>query len=242
MPSVIVPARRLDPEWMDRTDNPPERLHRALDDIHSVNRFLGGSKILVDGVRPFLVGAPDNEPFTVLDVGTGGGDIPLALVAEARRLGRSVRIVALDRDPATLAYARDKTASAPEIEIQAGDAFRLSFAKASFDVVTASMFLHHFPHDDAVRLVSGFRAVARRAVVINDLRRHVLPWAFIALVGRITRRNPMFVHDAPLSVLRGFTGEELVAIARDAGAVAPSIRYLFPFRLLLTVPAGDRAS
>ena len=242
MPSVIVPARRFDPEWMDRTDNPPEMLKRALDDIHSVNRFLGGSRILVDGVRPFLLAAPDDAPFTVLDVGTGGGDIPLALVAEARRLGRRIRIVAVDRDPSTLAYARDKTAHAPEIEIQAADAFDLPFANGSFDVVTASMFLHHFPHDDAVRLVSGFRAIARRAVVINDLRRHVVPWAFIALASRVTRRDPMFIHDAPLSVLRGFTGEELVAIARDAGAAAPSIRCPFPFRLLLCVPCGAETS
>jgi SAM-dependent methyltransferase len=215
-------------------------LHRALDNIGSVNRFLGGSKILLDALRPFLLAAPENEPFTVLDVGTGGGDIPLALVAEARKLGRDIHVVAVDRDPSTVAYARNKTALAPEIEIQAADAFQLPFAEASFDVVTASMFLHHFSHDDAVRLVAGFRNVARRAVVINDLRRHVVPWAFIALVSRVTRRDPMFVHDAPLSVLRGFTGEELSAIARDAGAASSSIRDLFPFRLLLIVPAGAR--
>ena len=128
------------------------------------------------------------------------------------------------------------------VEIQAADAFHLPFAQGSFDVVTASMFLHHFPHDDAVRLVFGFRAIARRAVVINDLRRHVVPWAFIAMAGRLTRRDPMFLHDAPLSVLRGFTAEELVAIARDAGAAAPSIRCPFPFRLLLSVPGGAKTS
>jgi ubiquinone/menaquinone biosynthesis C-methylase UbiE len=156
---------------MDRTDNTPDALRGALDDLRSINRFLRGSKILVDAVRPFLLAADDTGPLTVLDVGTGGADLPLALVAEARRLGRRIRIVAVDRDPTTLAYARRKTEGAPEIELKAADALALPFAPASFDVVTASLFLHHFSHDDAVRLLSSFRRICRRAVLVNDLER-----------------------------------------------------------------------
>ena len=241
MRSPLVPARRLDPEWMDRTDNTAEDLNGALDDIRSVNRFLGGSKIIVTAVRPFLLATRDGEPLSVLDVGTGGGDLPLDLVAEARRLGRRMRIVAVDRDAATLDYARRKTAAVQEIEIRAADAFDLPFAPSSFDLVTASLFLHHFAHDDAVRLLSSFRLIARGAVLINDLRRHVVPWAFIGLAARATLRHPMFVHDAPLSVLRGFTVDELLFAAHEAGAADAAVQSLFPFRLLLTM-AGANAS
>ena len=241
MPSVFVPARRFDPEWMDRTDNRPEDLDRALDDIHSVNRYLRGSRILVDAVRPFLLGRPDGEPLTILDVGTGGADLPLDLVAEARRLGRRIRIVAVDRDEVTLDYARRKTVDVPEIELQAADAFDLPFAPASFDLVTASLFLHHFNHDESVRLLSAFRRIARRAVLINDLERHLVPWAFIALVAHVTRRHPMFVNDAPLSVLRGFTPAELLAAASEAGAADATVRERMPFRLLLTMPGAKAA-
>ena len=242
MPSVFVPARRFDPEWMDRTDNRPEDLDRALDDIHSVNRYLRGSRILVDAVRPFLLGRPEGEPLTILDVGTGGADLPLDLVAEARRLGRRIRIVAVDRDEVTLDYARRKTSEVPEIELLAADAFNLPFAPASFDLVTASMFLHHFPHDDAVRLLSAFRRIARGAVLINDLERHIVPWAFIGLVARITRRHPMFVHDAPLSVLRGFTEGELLAAGREAGATDPTVAKRAPYRLVMTMAGAAAAA
>ena len=238
MPSVLVPARRFDSEWMDRTDNTPEDLNGALDDIHAVNRFLGGTRVLVDAVRPFLLARSDSEPLSVLDVGTGGADLPLALVAEARRAGRRIRIVAVDRDAVTLDYARQKTSEAPEIELHAADAFNLPFAPASFDLVTASMFLHHFAHDDAVRLLSAFRRIARGAVLINDLERHIVPWAFIGLVARVTRRHPMFVHDAPLSVLRGFTGAELLAAGREAGATGTTVVVRRPYRLLLTMPGA----
>ena len=238
---MLVPARRFDPEWMDRPDNAPAELEGALEDIRSVNRFLGGSKALLDALRPHLAAGPEDRVSTILDVGTGGADLPLELVAEARRLRRAVRIVAVDRDPVTVAYARRRTAEASEIEVVTGDANALGYADGSFDFVTASLFLHHFAHDEAARLIAGFRRIARTAVFVNDLERHVLPWAFIAVAARITRRHPMFVHDAPLSVLRGFTAGELARIAADAGAAGATVERLWPYRLLMTVPAGSGA-
>lgn len=241
MASLLVPARRHDPEWMDRDDNAPGDLAAALDDIRSVNRFLGGSKVIVGAARPFILASGAAEPLSILDVGTGGGDLPLDLVAFARKAGRGIRVVAVDRDPATLDYARAKTRGAPEIEVIGADAFDLPFPPASFDLVTASMFLHHFAHEEAARLVASFRRIARRAVLINDLRRHVVPWAFIGLAGRVTRRHPMFVHDAPLSVLRGFTADELRAIARDAGSPDAVVARRFPYRLLLRASPAETA-
>jgi hypothetical protein len=104
------------------------------------------------------------------------------------------------------------------------------------------MFLHHFDHDDAARLLSGFRSIARSAVLVNDLRRHVIPWAFIGLAARATLRHPMFVHDAPLSVLRGFTDEELRAVARDAGAKSAVVERRLPYRLLLTMAGRENGA
>jgi ubiquinone/menaquinone biosynthesis C-methylase UbiE len=226
---------------MDRSDNVPAELEGALEDIRSVNRFLGGSKALLDAVRPHLAAAGDGVS-TILDVGTGGADLPLELVAAARHLGRRVRIVAVDRDPVTVAYARRRTEGVPEIDVVTGDARTLPYPAGAFDFVTASLFLHHFTHDDAVPLVAEFRRIARRAVVVNDLERHVLPWAFIALAARLTRRHPMFVHDAPLSVLRGFTEAELRRIATDAGARRATVQRVWPYRLLMTLPAEEGAS
>jgi len=236
----LVPARRHDPEWMDRDDNAPADLIGTLDDIRLVNRYLFGSSILVRAVRPFLSRLGRGETLSVLDVGTGGGDLPLDLVGAARRMGRKIRIVAVDRDPVILDYAREKTAATPEIEVRHADAFELPFPPASFDLVTASMFLHHFKHDEAVRLLAGFKTLARQAVLINDLRRHAVSWAFIGLTSRMTRRHPMFVHDAALSVLRGFTKPELLAAAREAGAADATVKRRLPYRLLLTMTAASR--
>ena len=42
-----VPARRFDPEWMDRRDNPADVVEGALGDIRFVNRWLGGSSAIL---------------------------------------------------------------------------------------------------------------------------------------------------------------------------------------------------
>jgi len=235
---MLVPARRHDLEWMDRPDNTRADLEGALADIGAVNRFLGGSRIVVEAALPYLAASTRKSPLSVLDVGTGAADVPRALVRAARGAERAIRVVAVDRDPVTAALARGACAGVPEIEVLERDAFELGFPPGSFDLVTASLFLHHFTHDDAVRLIAAFRRIARRAVLVNDLRRHAIPWALIAVAARATRRHPMFVHDAPLSVLRGFTDDELRRIAAGAGAPEATVTRRFAFRLLMTVPGG----
>ncbi len=239
MRSPLIPARRLDPEWMDRADNLPAALTLALEDIRSVNRLLGGSKIVVEALQPFFAEGSGEEPLSILDVGTGAADIPVAVVDAARALGRRVRVVAVDRDPVTVAHARRAVAGVQEIAVARAEAGRLPFPAASFDVVIASMFLHHFGHREAVGLLEGFRRLARRAVLVNDLRRHLVPWAFIGLAARASARSPMFVHDAPLSVLRGFTEDELLAMGREAGDTGAAVSRRFPYRLLLTLAGGS---
>ena len=236
--SLLVPVRRDDPEWLDSKDNTARDVEDTLHDIAWVNRRLGGTRALLRGIDPFLETAPRGSAVEILDVGTGGGELAAAMVEQGRIRGRCVRVTAVDRDPAAAALAARE---APEgVRIVRAAAAALPFPPQSFDLVTASLFLHHFPHPEAAALLLAFRRLARRAVVINELRRHFLPWAFIALAARATRRSPIFVHDAALSVLRGFTEAELRDLARDAGAPEASLERSFPFRLVLALPADGR--
>jgi SAM-dependent methyltransferase len=223
---------------MDRPDNEVDDLADALDDIRLTNRYLGGRRALLRGLAPYLASHTGNARLEILDVGTGGADLPVAMVRHARRVGLEARVIAVDLDPGVTDLAARAVAGHRGIRVIRADASSLPFRDAAFDVVTASMFLHHFDGPGAVRLLAEFRRVARHAVVINDLRRHLLPWGFIYLAARLTRRAPMYVHDAPLSVLRGFTDQELVLLAREAGARELRVDRHWPFRLVLTLPGS----
>jgi len=236
---LMVPRRSNAPELLDRDGHGVAELAGALRDIRAVNRLLGGSRTLLDALRPVIRRTKPGVPLEVLDVGTGAADLPLAMVRCAGRMGRELWVTAVDRDPTTATIAARAAARSPQIRIVCADARHLPFPPNSFDVVTASMFLHHFELCEVVRLLARFRELARRAVLINDLRRHLVPWSFIALVSRVTRRDPMFVHDAPLSVLRGFTVAELLQAARESGAASVALKRRWPFRLAVTLESPE---
>jgi SAM-dependent methyltransferase len=237
-PSVglLTPDRRaVGPEWMDRDDNGRVDLAPCLVDLRRVNRYLGGHAVLLRALRPLLERTPPGASLRILDVGTGDGDHPRAIVREARRRGVRVHVRAVDRDPVVVELAREQCAAYPEIEVAAADATALRVPDGSFDVVTASLFLHHFDGDDARRVLAELSRVARSTVLVNDLRRHRIPWAFTATLAGMRLLSPMSRNDGPLSVLKGFTDDELLALGREVSERA-RVRRGLGYRLLLEIP------
>jgi SAM-dependent methyltransferase len=234
-----LPERSDAQEILDREGNQPEDLRGALRDIRWVNRLLGGRRAILLALRPLLLEAGPGRHLELLDVGTGDADLPVAMIRQARALGRDLAVTAIERDPATAAIALARVRGVSEIRVVRADATRLPFADRAFDLVTASLFLHHFRDGELQRLLGRLRALCTRAVIVNDLRRDRLACLSIRWLSRATLRHPMFVHDAPLSVLRGFTAAELLGAARAAGAPRASVRRRYLYRLVLTVPAHD---
>ena len=113
------------------------------------------------------------------------------------------------------------------------DAMHPPFADGSFDYITASLFLHHFQEDEIVELLGSFARIARRAVVINDLVRNLVPYYFIRLISPIFLTSYLTRNDGPVSVLRGFTADELRDLAHRAGIRRYRVERLFPYRFLL---------
>jgi sugar phosphate isomerase/epimerase len=102
-----------------------------------------------------------------------------------------------------------------------------------YDIVHGSLMLHHFPEDRAADALRKMQRLARIGVVIQDLHRHPLHWAGSHLLIPLLTEDAMARHDGPVSVLRGFTRDELEAIAEDAGLKHASVGWHPPFRWLL---------
>jgi ubiquinone/menaquinone biosynthesis C-methylase UbiE len=126
-----------------------------------------------------------------------------------------------------------------DLNLVRANALHLPFSARSFDYVTASLFLHHFRDDDVVRLLSEFARVARRAVIVNDLVRNLVPYYFIRLTGRLILTNWISRNDGPVSVLRGFTRSELTSLAKRAGLSNCRVEREFPYRLSLVAGVGE---
>src|SRR5574341_331436 len=130
----------------------------ALPALATANRWFGGAGALL---RPLgrLLGDGWEQPIRILDVGTGGADIPRAVVTWARRRGLRLKIVGVEFNLAAAIRAALASRAFPEIQIVRGDAFHLPFQPKAFDVITCSMVLHYFPASRAVALLQAFAAL-----------------------------------------------------------------------------------
>lgn len=211
---------------MDRPVDAPDELERNLADIAWANRWLGG-------IAPIRREVARRGARTILDVGSGCGDVPYALVRDGRRRGVDVRATCLDRSAAMLAIARARTRGDERLAFVQGDGERLPFGDASFDVVTCTLALHHFEPPAARTLLRELRRVARLTPVVGDLTRSYLAFAATWLYAHVTTANRLTRHDAPLSVRRAYEPSEAIALARDAGWRAPRVRREPFFRMTL---------
>jgi ubiquinone/menaquinone biosynthesis C-methylase UbiE len=209
-------SRHFDPtesELMDRPQPVSPELEQHLAALESINRATGSHRL----VRRFLARwwNPD-RCYRVLDLCTGGGDLPREMVRWARARGITARIDAVDANEATLEIAKRQSEEFPEIHFVRGDALRYEPGE-TFDLVHCSLALHHFSNEDAVRLLQRCSELSTRWVLVSDLERHPLTTAAVYLLTALVYRDPMAVHDGRLSIRRAFSWAEMRELAETAG-------------------------
>jgi ubiquinone/menaquinone biosynthesis C-methylase UbiE len=201
----------------------------CMTDLSRVNALFGGRMVTMIHVKRLLAARPADRPVTVLDVGTGGGDIPRALVRWARRRGRRMRVIALDRDAATVRIAARSGRDYPEITFLRGDALSLPIRSGSVDLAISAMTLHHLEPDAGVRYLTEMDAAARVGVVVNDLARSRIAHALVWLITRFVTRSAISRHDGPMSVRRSYTPGEVGALCEKAGLPDTAVVHHRPY-------------
>ena len=96
--------RSTEKEMMDLPGNPKELLVEDLRNLRIINRYLGGYRSVLRGLDR-LVGAGKLSRFSLLDVGTGSGDISARITHWAQRRSLKASIVALEPEPVTARVA-----------------------------------------------------------------------------------------------------------------------------------------
>jgi ubiquinone/menaquinone biosynthesis C-methylase UbiE len=201
-------------ELLDGPLDDPAALVANLRDLARINRFTGGTGLSAQAIRAL------GDATRILDVGTGGADIPMALIDQARRDGRNLAITATDSRQEVLdaaLVARPRIATTPGLELAIADGRALSYPDGAFDIAHASLVLHHLEPDDAVAFLRELRRVAHRGIVVNDLLRGRLNWVGGWLLVHAFARGRYTRHDGPLSIRRAYTRPELQELVAAAG-------------------------
>jgi 2-polyprenyl-3-methyl-5-hydroxy-6-metoxy-1,4-benzoquinol methylase len=231
--SILTPPRKRGIEILDGPDVAPEVVTRSLSDVVRANSLFGGLASAIDELKEALKDAPSQA--TLLDVGTGLGDIPCRAREVARQMGVDLTTVGLD---SALELAR---ASRQVLTLAVcGDALRLPFADHSVDIVMCSQLLHHFAGTEALELLREMNRVARVRVIVSDLRRSWIAAAGLWLASFPLRFHAVSRHDGVVSVMRGFTPEELGDTVREAVARKTVVHRRRGFRVTTSWTPVDR--
>jgi 2-polyprenyl-3-methyl-5-hydroxy-6-metoxy-1,4-benzoquinol methylase len=156
------------------------------------------------------------EIIRILDIGTGGADLPLSIHRWAANKKFTVEITAVDIVDDIVSIARENTRGTAGVHIEQKDFFDLAAHGDHFDYVIASLLLHHIPPARARATLQAFDALATRGIIVSDLLRSATSY-FAVMSLSLLVGNYVVRHDGPLSVRRAFTPEELQTIANEAG-------------------------
>lgn len=230
---MTVEPLSLSPVGTELLDDPaadPRAVAESLRNIARSNRWFGGVAAVRHGLDRVLAGVPRGAELTLLDLGTGAGDLPRAAVRRAAQAGVRLRPIGLERSRVAAALAR-----ASGIPCAVACAGAPPLREKSVDLVLVSQVIHHLAADSAIRLLRTCDRLARIGVVVADLRRgRLAPLAFW-FGARALRFDPLTVADGLTSIRRGYTARELrgmLAAAGIAGRVArrPGYRLVATWR------------
>ncbi|MFP4616508.1 MAG: methyltransferase domain-containing protein [Thiohalorhabdus sp.] len=212
---------------MDAPDCDPDELANTYRQFFWINALLSRSRMLYRRwLRPRM-GEP-GATYSLLDIGFGGGDIPLRIAAWARREGIDLRVRGVETDARAVEYANQQPL--PDgVRFEHGDAHELAARGERYDFVLSNHMLHHLVGEELEGMLATAATLCRRVALFNDLVRTDVGYGLFSAVTPLFFRRSFIREDGLRSIRRSYTREEL---ARRVGAgwrVTP----LYPFRLLL---------
>jgi 2-polyprenyl-3-methyl-5-hydroxy-6-metoxy-1,4-benzoquinol methylase len=221
--------RSYELELMDDLSCDGEVLKQTLAELKTINRLLGGNKVTTQGLKKLLKDH-DSASVSIADVGCGGGDMLQVMQRWGDKEGMDLTFLGIDANPHIIQLAGEKFSATPHISFEVENVLSESFHQKPIDIVTCTLFTHHFTDVELKRMFASFLKKAKVGVVVNDLHRHPLAYYSIKYLTKFFSKSPMVIHDAPLSVQRGFTKRELFGLLNGLGFKKIEISWHWAFR------------
>ncbi|YCH15486.1 class I SAM-dependent methyltransferase [Arthrobacter sp. D1-29] len=218
-------------EIMDLPDCDPRGLDRTYRQFAIINRTLSGWRRLYSReLRPLL---SEESGTTLLDIGSGGGDLALTLSRWAEHDKVKLHVTGIDPDGRAYSFAAARP-KVPHVEFRQAHSSDLLAEGCTYDVVISNHVLHHLQPPELQQLLLDSQALARRAVLHNDLRRSALAYALFS-VAALPFRGSFIRADGLTSIRRSYTPAELTDLAPPGWSVEPHA----PFHQVLVRHKGS---
>lgn len=204
--------RSQTPEWIDLGPSyyTQEEYSDCLTQLERIGRFLGGDSATFWAFNQLKI-----PPTSILDVGCGGGQLAIKLA----KLYPKSAVKGIDLSSDAIAYAHrqlEKEANL-HVEFSVPATPQLNELSKSFDVVASTLVCHHLSDEEIIDFIKRSAQVAREAVIINDLHRHILATCGFFALAPLCFRNRLIFHDGLISIRRAFTRKDWAHYMQAAG-------------------------
>ena len=225
--AINTKFRTEEEEIMDDFTLEGEELREALDKIASINQFLGGNQLTLQGVKKLI--NPKNE-ITIVDVGCGNGDMLRSLADFGIKNNLKFNLIGIDANAFTINYAIKLSKEYPNISYKCEDIFSEVFSQLEYDIILCTLTLHHFKNEQFDYLIQLFNKQSKIGIVINDLHRNIIAYRAFQVICFVFRLNRMSREDGLVSILRGFKKQELIDFSERNKLKNYSIQWKWAFR------------
>ena len=223
--------RSAETELLDNPAVPFADIKRNMQELNKINRYLGGHRITIEGVKRTLLNHKLSIPITICEIGCGGGDNLQALSDWCNAKAITCAFIGIDIKPECTSYAAEQYPGL-NAEWITSDYSQVTFNQQP-SIIFSSLFCHHFSDDELVLMLRWMRKNASVGFFINDLHRHPLAYYSIKLLTQVFSRSYLVKNDAPLSVARGFLKREWGRILDAAGFEKYYVSWKWAFRHLI---------
>lgn len=215
-------------EHMDDPNCDREELFNTYRQFSTINSLISRwEKIYNQEIRPACADA--SRTYRLLDIGFGGGDLPIKISNWARRDHINLEITAIDSDSRAFEFVQHL--EVPEkVTFKAISLSELLKGDSSFDFVISNHLLHHLRIDDLQKILDDASSLSRKKVLFNDIERSDVGYLLFNLFSRPLFRSSFITEDGLTSIRRSYTAQELEAIVPSSWTVSK----IFPYRLLLS--------
>jgi 2-polyprenyl-3-methyl-5-hydroxy-6-metoxy-1,4-benzoquinol methylase len=222
-------------EIMDDLTYHDEVIFQTLRELDFINQWLGGNSVTLNAIEKVWSKIPKEKIAFISDLGCGSGEMLRLIAKKALSEKRDFQLIGIDANPHVVEYAQKQSKEPVNLNFEAVNVFSDEFRARHFDIIVATLFLHHFSDDELINLLRSLKRQANTGVVVNDIHRHPLAYYSIKWLTTLFSKSSMVKFDAPLSVLRAFKRKELSAILQKSGIENYDLKWKWAFRWQLII-------
>lgn len=229
---INLHTRSYQQELLDKDDIPFADIRQNMQELNTINTYLGGHNISIDGIKKILQTFSTQQTITICEIGCGGGDNLKAIENWCLKNNINANFIGIDIKAACIAFAQQQYPSLNAKWI-ASDYQEVRFNGNKPHIIFSSLFCHHFINEAIVEMLQWMKTNTTRGFFINDLNRHPLAYYSIKIITALFSRSYLVKNDAPLSVARGFKKKEWLEMIAAAAIPNCSIQWKWAFRHLI---------